>query len=396
MKALLGFALLLLIGLFASRPILGRARGGGRAFFLHLAGAEFLLLGALLGPRATGVIDAETIALLDPFLGLGLGYVGFVFGMQFERSALRDVPGNYFVAAAAQVLAGVVILVPVLWFTLSRSGFLGAPPGPLALAMAAAATGTSTSFLFVLERHFRPTRSRVFPFLRFCAVFEDLLGVLLFGVAVCWLRGTAVPGGGGGAWLMWVFASVAVGALSGGLLLAVASLRLSEREVLLFLVGAVLFSGGLAAHLRLSPVLTNLLGGVLFANLSRRGAGYHERLLTVEKPLYVLMLVLAGALWAAPPAASAGLALLYVGVRLAGKWAGGRISVPVVLGPDRRFGGYGFGLVAQSEMAVALMVGLLALRSDPATHLGVSAVFVAILLNGLLASAYFTRQARRA
>ncbi len=396
MRALLGFALLLLIGLFASRPVLGRARGGGRAFFLHLAGAEFLILGAVLGPRATGVIDAETIALLDPFLGLGLGYVGFVFGMQFERRTLRDVPGNHFAAAAAQALAGVAVLLPVLWFALSRLAPFGAPTGPLALAMAAAAAGTSTSFLFVLERHFRPSRSKVFPFLRFCSVLEDLVGVVLFGVAVCWLRGAAAPAGGGGVWLLWVLASVAVGVLSGGLLLAVASLRLSEREVLLFLVGAVLFSGGLAEHLRLSPVLTNLIGGVLFANLSRRGAGYHRRLLTVEKPLYVLMAVLAGALWEAPPAASVGLALLYVAVRLAGKWAGGRISLPVVLGPDRRFGGYGFGLVAQSEMAVALMVSLLVLRSDPATHLAVSVVFVAILLNGLLASAYFTRQARRA
>ncbi|MBE0616314.1 MAG: hypothetical protein IH608_00115, partial [Proteobacteria bacterium] len=182
----------------------------------------------------------------------------------------------------------------------------------------------------------------------------------------------------------------------GGLLLLVASIRLGEREVLLFLLGVVLFSGGLAAHLRLSPVFTNLVAGVLVANLSGRAGRYHELLLHVEKPLYLLFLVLAGAHWSVTVRGLVPMVALYVGLRALGKWAGGRAALPVLLRRPEGFAGYGMGLVAQSEMAVILMVNLLAFHTDERTRLGVSAVFLAVLVNAVLASAYFTRHARSA
>jgi len=395
-KQFLGAVLVLAIGFAASHRVFGRARVWGQEHFFHLAGEGFLLLGLLLGPSVTGLLDAETLLMLEPFLGLGLGYVGFAFGLQFHRAHLAQVPARYFAATAAQTAVGAVLLFPFLYLGLSRWAPPGAPAGPLALALTAAAAGTSVSFLFRVGQFTRFGRSKTFHFQRFCATFEDLFGVVLFAVALVLLRGGAAPVAAWNGPLQWWLLSVGVGLLSGGVLLLVSSIRLGEREELLFLLGAVLFSGGLAAHLRLSPVFTNLLAGVLVANLSGRAHRQHELLLRVEKPLYLLFLVLAGAHWAVTVQGLVPLVGLYVGVRVLGKWVGGRVVLPMLLRRPEGFTGYSMGLVAQSEMAVILMVNLLAFHTDGRTRLGVSVVFLAVLLNAVIASAYFTRHARSA
>ena len=83
MRQLLGIALLLAIGLVVSHRWFGTVRSWGAQRFFFLTGEEFLLLGLLLGPRATSLIDQGTLTSLEPFVGLGLGYVGFVFGMPY-------------------------------------------------------------------------------------------------------------------------------------------------------------------------------------------------------------------------------------------------------------------------------------------------------------------------
>jgi len=395
-KQFLGAVLVLLIGFAASHRWFGKAKTWGQEHFFYLTGEEFLLLGFALGPLGANLIDAGTLSMLDPFLGLGLGYVGFAFGMQFHWEDLVRVPGRYYLATALQSLIGFLILLPPVFFVLSRWAPPGSSAGPLALAVAASAAGTSTSFLYRIGQGTGLGRSEVFRFLRFCSAFEDLFGVVLFAVALLLMRsGRPLPGVGWAA-LQWAGVAVSVGLLSGGLLLLVARVRLDNREVLLFLLGIVLFTGGLAAHLGVSPVFTNLIAGALVANLApRRARTYHGLLLRVEKPLYVFLLVVAGALWRAELQGLLPLVLAYAACRALGKWAGGGVALPVLLGRERGFAGYGMGLTAQSEMALVLMVNLLVFHGDPRTQVAVSAVFLAAIANALLSSAYFTRQVRR-
>jgi Kef-type K+ transport system membrane component KefB len=394
-KQFLGAVLVLAIGFAASHRVFGRVRAWGQERFFYLTGEEFLLLGLALGPLGANLIDAGTLAMLDPFLGLGLGYVGFAFGMQFRVEDLLRVPGRYYAATGLQSLTGFLVLFPPIYLALARWAPSQGPSGPLALAVAASAAGTSTSFLFRVGRGTHLGRSEVFRFLRFCSSFEDLFGVALFAVALALLRSEGRLLETGWAALPWLAVALAVGLLSGGLLLLVTRIRLDSREVLLFLLGIVLFTGGLAAHLGVSPVFTNLIAGVLVANLApRRARTYHGLLLRVEKPLYVFLLVVAGALWTLTFTGLLPLLLVYAGCRMAGKWAGGRVALPVLLGRQGNFSGYGMGLTAQSEMSLVLMVNLLVLHEDPRTQLAVSVVFLAAIANALLSSAYFTRQAR--
>ncbi len=66
------------------------------------------------------------------------------------------------------------------------------------------------------------------------------------------------------------------------------------------LLGVVLRSSGVSAHLGLSPVVTCAVAGALSANGSTEREAFHDLLLRIEKPLYLLMLDFAGAImmWA--------------------------------------------------------------------------------------------------
>ena len=396
MRQLLGIILILVIGLVASNRWYGKAKLAWQARFFYLTGEEFLLLGLLLGPLFTNVIDAGTVGSLEPFVGLGLGYIGFVFGMQFSRPRLAEVPSRYYAATAVQTLVSTTILAVPLYLGLRYVIAPGAEALPLVLALAATAVGTSTSFLFLLDRQTQIGRSELFRFIRFSSVFDDLWGVVLFGVAVCLLRNGDPLWGGGAVTLQWIGISLAVGALSGAILLVTTRMGLDDKETLLFLLGTILFSGGLAAYLRLSPIFTNMVAGILFCNASRASDAYHTLLLRVEKPIYLFMLVLAGAMWNVQLQGLWMLVALYALLRTLGKYTGGIAAAAVVGGRPASASQLGFGLTAQSEMGVALMVNLLLLYDEPSTRLAVSAVFIAVVVNDLASSGYFSYSYKRA
>ncbi len=378
MKPLLGIALVLALGFVTSRRWFGRLKTWGRSRFFYLTGEEFLLVGWLLGPSATNLLDPGVLAGLEPFVGLGLGYLGFVFGMQFDRRGLRQVPGRFVAASLLQSTVVWAALAAGLAWTLSR--WMPVQPA-LVAALAATGVGTSTSFLYLVDRATRWGRDPAFRFLRFASVFDDLWGVLAFGLALAALHGLGPA---------WALTTLAVAGLSAGILLSALRLSLDRREEMLVLLGAVLFTGGLAAYLKVSPVLANALGGFAFRNLAPDGGRYLDRLLPVEKPIYLFMLVVAGAWWSFAEAGVLLVAAVYVACRAAGKWAGGAAAAGV-LGRAGHGGAMGWGLLAQSEMSVALMVNLFVLYPNPATRLGASAVFLAVLVNDLWSSVHFHR-----
>lgn len=395
MKQLLGVVLILALGLVVSHRWFGRAKLWGQSRFFYLTGEEFLLLGLLLGPSAANLIDAETLASLEPFVGLGLGYVGFVFGMQFRAVDLAGVPRRHYAASAAQTAIGAGLLLVPLYLVLERV----APPGvqvwPLALAVTATAVGSSTSFLFLLDRRTRLGRSPLFRFMKFSATFDDLWAVALFTVALCWMRTDGAAWGAAAATARWLAVSAALGLVSGAFLQWTDRMALSAREELLVLMGIVLFSGGVAGYLKLSPIFTNLVAGALFCNRCRESPRYHDLLLTVEKPIYLFMLILAGASWEIQFRGAWAVLAVYLLVRALGKILGGRAAAAALAAPPGTGAALGFGLTAQSEMAVALMVNLLLFYHDPLTRVAVSAVFLAVLANDLASSAYYARNYRR-
>ena len=107
-------------------------------------------------------------------------------------------------------------------------------------------------------------------------------------------------------------------------------------------------------------------------------------LLQGDRAVYILFLLLAGALWLPGRIEILGLALLYVVVRILGKWlaAGWALRQWLPRDQDRRVG---LGLVSHDGLAVAIAVNLRLLIATPMADLVTTVVLVGVIINELLA-----------
>ncbi|MFH1569681.1 MAG: hypothetical protein ABIL09_16920, partial [Gemmatimonadota bacterium] len=87
---------------------------------LLVSGTGFLLLGLLLGEFGLGLLDAATLSGLSPFVGLGLAWIGLLFGVQWEARVLRSLSAAGVAAALGQAaFTGVLVAVP-FYFLFAR------------------------------------------------------------------------------------------------------------------------------------------------------------------------------------------------------------------------------------------------------------------------------------
>src|SRR5687767_9088839 len=64
--------------------------------FLIVSGAEYLLLGILLGPEVSRILDASVVSQFAPLMTLALGWIGALIGSQFRLTELMRIPGVLF------------------------------------------------------------------------------------------------------------------------------------------------------------------------------------------------------------------------------------------------------------------------------------------------------------
>ena len=119
--------------------------------FLVVSGAEYLLLGILLGPEVSGVIQASTVDGFAPFLTLAFGWVGALVGSQFHVRDLERVPGDHFRIAGTEaglgfvVAGGLMALACRVWLGLSWEAAVVPAAVFGAVAVSSAPTGIAVA-----------------------------------------------------------------------------------------------------------------------------------------------------------------------------------------------------------------------------------------------------------
>jgi hypothetical protein len=124
-----------------------------------------------------------------------------------------------------------------------------------------------------------------------------------------------------------------------------------------YLLGAVGLSAGMAGYLALSPLVPCCIAGALLTNLPLSDLGrLRATIVEVERPLYLIFLLVAGASW--DPLSWQGWVLvpLFVLSRVGGKIAGARLAVRT--GPPQLPGAgtLGLALSPQSPISIATVV----------------------------------------
>jgi hypothetical protein len=358
-----------------------RASLGVRLFFS--SGSQYVLIGFLLGPRVTGLVTESVTRSLAPFVALGLGWIGLLFGLQFDRTLLRNF------TRAEQLVAGGQ--ATIAWLVLS-AGLIGLlllagvrDTGSVAAACAVAAAGcvsspTGTAVVFGSVRVSGPM-SRLASLV---TSLDGAIGIaLLAAVYAIAHPGVEAPLLDIG-FLRWILAPILLALLFGWLFLSLSREKPPAEEFVLFLLALALIVSGTSLSLASSALFAAWLTGVFIANLSPLHKRVYAVLSRWEKPVHVLFLLVAGALlsfrsWHVVP-----LLVGYVFLRSIGKLAGGLTARPLLV-PVPGAGQFGATLLSQGGVSIAIaMSALLVLGSEFPAAAAVQDLFDAVIMGIIL------------
>jgi Kef-type K+ transport system membrane component KefB len=357
---------------------------------LIVSGAEYLVLGVLLGPRGTGLLPATAVEAFQPFIILGIGWMGVVAAMPLRLAQLVTIPGVTYRLALVESLLTPVLVGGAAASALAYAFPGGWPPAMVAgAALGAIATASTPAGMDVLVGKGEKIRRTRLPVLRQVEVslaMNALVAISAFGVLLAVAHAEAPVAVRALTTTEWVVVTLAIGVVGGTLFHLFLGDDPPEDRLVVALGGAVVLASGTAAHLGLSPTLATLTMGVVLMNSLRRPDAVQRVLRQGERPLYFALLLLAGASWAPPPGVGWWLVFVhYLAVRVLAKlwgpaivtWWNGRQGA---VGVD-----WGRALLGQGRLTLVLALDY-ARRGLPHGEVVFSCAVAAVLLTEFAAA----------
>jgi Kef-type K+ transport system membrane component KefB len=219
----------------------------------------------------------------------------------------------------AAVPFALVFLACGLWFALTQRSLAGSAFFRDAILLGTAGAMTARSAPLILKGLGEDTRAvrRIWSVVEV----EQITGVAGLMLVAAYFR----PQGALVSWQLpgtaWLFITLGVGTTMGVLIHGVFGKIKSGPEFSLLLLGSVAFTAGIASFLRLSPIVVCFIAGVVMVNLpGGPKPQVREALLHLERPVYLLFLVVVGSLWQGWEWQGWTLMVLFVAARLLGKW----------------------------------------------------------------------------
>jgi hypothetical protein len=363
--------------------------------FTIISGAEYLVLGVLLGPQVSGLIGAGVLDSFGPFMMLAIGWMGAAIGTRLDLAAMLRIRGPFYQVAFIQsvlslaVVAGLMVLVLAHSLALSYEEVV--VPG---LVLGCIAAASSLSGLGVLVRR-RLQRRPLVRQLQVASGMDACIAIAAFGLLLC----IAHPGPPGEVRpptpTEWAVISVGIGCLGGALFhLFLAGERNPDR-LFISLTGAITLASGAAAYVRLSPLVPTLLIGAILVNTTRNRREITGVIETVQRPLYFILLVFAGAAWQPTLRASVLPILFFFVVRIIAKLGSARLAARAsgmmpAIGPD-----WGRGLLGQGSLATAIALNYWAFDNTLLPNVVFTAALVSVLLTDVLSARFIQAAIRR-
>jgi len=354
MDPLFATLILILLALVGARVSFSTERVTGGPRLLFRTGTHFLLVGFALGPAGLGLLGQEATEQLFPFLALGLGWVGFHFGLQLDRASLAHFPLAYHALAMGQAVMTFGLFFAGGWAILHSAGYEGSGVTLLLLGAAATAAISTPAGIAMVSSNFL-VRGNVRDLLFFVASVDAAVGIVALQVVYAVYRPEAMAAGiGPDPQLALVGVAAGLGLVCGIVFLWLTRVRPGGEELVLFLLGICAFASGAALRWDLSPLFVSVTMGAVVANFGRNRERVFRVLQRWEKPVYLVFLLLAGALLRMPNLWIVLLAMGYALLRaLAKALSMGALVSTIPLGAPvpRRMG---LGLIPQGGISLAM------------------------------------------
>jgi hypothetical protein len=255
-----------------------------------------------------------------------------------------------------------------------------------AVTLAAIATLSSPAAIDALVDRAR-VRSALLPVLRLTARIDALVAVVGFGLVLAIVhQGDVAPGVRPPTATEWAVINLAIGVATGVLFHLFLGPQDAPREqegssrLFVALAGAIVVASGASYYLNLSPLYTNLVLGFILANSGRSHREATRLLLATERPVYLALLIFAGAAWSPGSIELLFIAPAFVMVRLGARLFGGKVAGLHVAPPNLRTPALARGLLAQGGIGVAIALNYTQVWPDLNPRILLTAALLSILL----------------
>ncbi|MDH3297487.1 MAG: cation:proton antiporter [Gemmatimonadota bacterium] len=379
--AALALTVLSLVGARLAFP--ARQSSVGVRLFLS-SGSHFVVFGLLLGPRMSGLLTDEVLQGLAAFVALGLGWIGLLFGLQFERGALKAFRHAEVGLVFGEALATLLVLGAGGAVLLYTVGLWSTDAAPFLLAAAAAGCVSSPTGAAVV---FGSTRvsGPVARLSSLCASLDGVVGLLALAIVFAAFHPFQPPGALDVGRLRWILTPLLLALIFGWLFYSLTRDRIAPQEFVLFLLGLALVLGGSNLVLGTSALFAASLTGILIANVSPIRRRTFATLVAWEKPVHVLFLLLAGSLLSLSNWMILPLLLAYVLLRIGGKYVGG-IPARRLIAPSPAVSRFGLALISQGGLSVAIAVSALLTLGTTIPNPRAAALMFDVVVLGVMAN----------
>jgi len=331
--------------------------------YFFTTGGEYLLLGVLVGPANPSftAMDDEVLRQLAPLVSLAIGWMGLLYGSRLDmpRLAVGKFTAGRIALIEALVTGSIVAITCSIvlyhlpfdwpsaesyWLAVSVLAVSAVVASPAALTLVKERLGAKGQFTELLDRVLR---------------FNELIAILAFGAILCIFHRENPALGGRPTDIEWFVLSLVLGGALGVLFFLFIGDEHDEDKQFLALVGIIVFASGLAHSLELSPLLVNLILGFSLVSLAddRLAGEITGALSRSARPMYIVLLIFAGAMAPISGLTPWLLAIVYVASRFVAKIVGGWVA-SIGLGHRTRWD-QGRGLLGQGEIAVAMALNLM-------------------------------------
>ncbi len=297
-RTVLGLVVLVVLVWLASLPGVRRLEEMVGLSQVLTAGFAFVALGVVARHPAVGVLTDDILDDLTPVLHFALGWLGLVIGFQLDVRTLDRMPAGTALTVFVEAFAPFTVIAIAGALVMILFGEPFRDPLFLRHAIALGAAGAvSVTALRARPGPFQPDEPKELTLARIDSL-DEIAGVVALAVIGAFFRPVWVhwrwelPG------TVWLFVTLGMGAAVGLLVYAMVRERTTSAEFLAILVGSVALGSGMAGYVFLSPVVICFFAGAVLANFPHEGRERFGSILSMlERPVYYVLLTIAGALW---------------------------------------------------------------------------------------------------
>ncbi len=311
----------------------------------------YLLLGIALGPSVSNIISVELISASEFISHIVLGLIAFSLGQNFTR--------QFFQKLGRTVICISIVEVLVTWAAVTLSVvFIARQPFFVAFLLGAIASATAPAATVMVMREYK-SKGRFTDVLLGVIAIDDAWCLIVFAISLAVAK-ALVSHSVNGLFLKIISSSSMeiIGSFLLGGTVAYLATRISKyiqtsTELLIYTLGFILLTTGIALKLNFSVLLANMFLGAVLINMKGTNFRFFEVLKSIDSPLYMLFFCLVGVNLHLELIPKIGfLGLIYLLFRIFGKVLGSRLGAQVARSDEKTKKYLGWGLLPQAGVAL--------------------------------------------